>query len=246
MFGGSGSVRVMESSRTVDRPGWNAASEEGERLLAALEESGPPLVRLRYGSGDRIYGGDEAGRALYVLTGGVAKLFVSYRAHAGSRNATCLLLGSGEVFGYPLFAGRRAGRIPAEAFTDCEVVKIPGAFLERVVRRRPEVALEVAALLERRLVEYEELVECLLPRRTDARLAGMVQILARRFGERTGNGSVAIGLTLTRIDLAQMIASTRESVTAAVVRLRRKGILAMEAGRVIIPDPERLAEIGRR
>lgn len=174
------------------------------------------------------------------------KLFVSYRSHAGSKDATCLLLGPGEVFGWPLFAGRRARRIPAEAFTDCEVVKIPVAFLERIVRRRPEVALEVAALLERRLVEYEESVECLLPRRTDARLAKVVQILARRFGERAEDGSIAIRLTLTRIDLAQMSASTRESATAAVLRLRRKGILAIEAGRIAILDPERLSEIGRR
>lgn len=215
-------------------------------MLAALEESGTPLVRLRYGSGDVIYGGSDAGKALYVLTGGVVKLFVSYRSHVGSKNATCVLLGPGEVFGWPLFAGRHAGRIPAEAFKDCEVVKIPVAFLERIVRRRPEVVLEVAALLERRLVEYEASVECLLPRRTDARLARVLQILARKFGENGGDPRATIELGLTRIDLAQMTASTRESTTAAVIRLRRKGILAVEAGRVIILDPERLAEIGRR
>lgn len=229
-------------------PGERVASQERGcgRLLAALEESGTPLVRLRYGSGDVIYGGDEAGRALYVLTGGVAKLFVSYRAHAGSRNATCLLLGSGEVFGYPLFAGRRAGRIPAEAFTDCELIKIPVAFQERMMRWQPEVALEVVALLERRLAEYEELVGCLLPRRTEIRLARVLPILVRKFGERSKGGATAIGLGLTRTDLAEMTASTRESVTAAVIRLRRKGILAMEAGRIVLLDPKRLAEIGRR
>ncbi len=239
---------MMQPSRAVVCPGrYVEVDEHGcSRLLAALEESGTPLVRLRYGSGDRIYGGDDAGRALYVITQGAVKLFASFAAHAGSKDATFLLLELGEVFGYPLFAGGCPGRVPAEAFTDCEVVKIPGAFLERTVRRRPEVALEVAALLERRLDEYEEAVGCLLPRRTEARLARVLQILARRFGERAEDDSVAIGLMLTRIDLAQMIASTRESVTAAVIRLRRKGILAMEARRVIILDPERLAEIGRR
>jgi CRP-like cAMP-binding protein len=43
-----------------------------------------------------------------------------------------------------------------------------------------------------------------------------------------------------------MTAATRESVTAAVTRLRRERILAMGAGRIVLLDPKRLAEIGRR
>ncbi|MEJ7872926.1 MAG: helix-turn-helix domain-containing protein, partial [Rubrobacteraceae bacterium] len=104
---------------------------------------------------------------------------------------------------------------------------------------------EMATLLEARLVEYEELLGRLLSRRTEVRLAKLLPILGRKFGETTGVG-VAIGLQLTRSDLAVMVASTRESVTAAVVGLRKKGILEMEGGRIVLLDPERLAEIGRR
>ena len=237
---------MIELSRSVAQPVWYAASEEGERLLAALDETRtPPLMSQRYGGGDEISRGDDARRALYVITEGVVKLFASYPG-SGSKDATFLLLGPGEVFGYPLFAGRRPGRVLAETFTDCEVVKIPGAFLERTISQRPEVALEVATLLERRLVEYEELVGCLLPRQTEVRLARVLLILACKFGERAGGGGVAIGLRLTRIDLAEMTAATRESVTAAVNRLREKRILTMEAGHIIVLDPEELAELGRQ
>ncbi len=236
----------MGPSKAAGHPGWHMAREEEERLLAVLEEAGTSLARLRYGGGIGIHVGDDAGRALCVITEGVVKLFASYPAHAGSKSATFLLLGPGDVFGYPLFAGRRAGRIPAEAFTDCEVVKMPGAFLARAISRRPEAALEVAALLERRLVEYEELVGYLLPRQTEVRLARVLPILARRFGKSAGDGGVAIGLRLTRTDLAEMTAATRESVTAAVTRLRRERILAMEAGCIVLLDPKRLAEIGRQ
>lgn len=126
--------------------------------------------------------------------------------------------------------------------TDCEVFKIPKVFVERAMRRRPEVALEMAALLELRLIEYEELTGCLLPRRTEVRLAKLLPILARKFGEPTGSGT-AIGLRLTR---SPMAASTRESTIAAVSGLCESGILAMKAGRVVVLDPERLAEAGRR
>jgi CRP-like cAMP-binding protein len=207
---------------------------------------GVPLVRRRYDRGGMIYDGDEAGRALYVLAGGVARLVVSDPGYAGGKRATFLLLGPGDAFGYPLFCRGGPGRVPAGAFTDCEVVKIPKPFLERALRHRPEVALEVAALLERRLVEYEEMVGCLLSRKTEVRLARLLPVLARKFGERDGDGGVAIGLRLTRTDLAEMTASTRESVTAAVSALREKRILTMDEGRIAVLDPEGLAGIGGR
>ena len=203
-------------------------------------------MRRRYDRGGTIYDGDEAGRVLYVLAAGVARLVVSYPGYVGGKRATYLLLGPGDAFGYPLFSRGAPGRAPAEAFTDCEVVKIPKPFLERAMRRRPEVALEVAALLERRLVEYEELVACLLPRRTEVRMARALPVLARKFGERASGPGVAIGLRLTHTDLAEMTASTRESVTAAVIALREKGILTMKGGRIAVLDPEGLAEVGGR
>lgn len=85
-----------------------------------------------------------------------------------------------------------------------------------------------------------------MPRQTEVRLARVLSILACKFGERLEGGSVSIGLTLTRIDLAEMIAATRESVTAAVIRLRREGMLTMDAGRIVLLDPKRLAELGRQ
>ena len=243
-----GPALMVELSRGVATSGECAEDQDRacSRLLAALEEAGTPLVSLGYGGGDEIYGGDDVGRTLYVLTGGVARLFVTYPAYAGSKDATFLLLGPGEVFGYPVFAGGGSGRVSAEAFMDCEVVKIPGTFLERTMRRRPEVALEVAALLEVRLVEYEELVRCLLPRRTEVRLARVLPILARKFGERSEGGATIIELGLTRTDLAALVAATRESVTAAVIRLREKRVLAIDEGRIVLLDPKRLAEVGLR
>jgi CRP-like cAMP-binding protein len=151
---GGRSVLLTELSRGVATPGGHAAAQERgcSGLLAALEKDDTPLVRLGHGAGYEVYRGDDVRRTLYVLTGGVVKLFVSYAGYVGSKDATFLLLGPGDVFGYPVFTAGCPGRVSAEAFTDCEVVKIPGAFLERTVRRRPGVALDVAALLERRLV----------------------------------------------------------------------------------------------
>lgn len=51
------------------------------------------------------------------------------------------------------------------------------------MRRRPDVTLEMAMLLEARLVEYEELFGCLLSRKTEVLLAKLLPILGRKFGK---------------------------------------------------------------
>jgi CRP-like cAMP-binding protein len=55
--------------------------------------------------------------------------------------------------------------------------------IERAIRQEPRVALKMMTLLELRLVQYEELVKCLLPRETEVRLANLLPILAQKFGE---------------------------------------------------------------
>ena len=183
---------------------------------------------------------------MHILSEGAVRLSAGCTGHAVGKEVTLRLIGPWEVFGQSVFAGERFRGASAEAVTGCEVLKVTRASLERAVSRRPGLALEVVTLLELTLVEYEELVGCLLPRKTETRLAKLLLILARKFGETTGDGRPRVGLRLTRSDLAAMVGSTRESVTAAINGLRRSGILAMEKGLIVVSDPERLAEIGRR
>ena len=87
----------------------------------------------------------------------------------------------------------------------------------------------------------EELFGCLLPRTTEARLARLLPILARQFGVARDGGWI-IELRLTHYHLAEMVASTRESVTAAVNSFRRRGVLEKKAGIIFILEPEELAQ----
>lgn len=214
-------------------------------MLSMLREMEVPLVYRRYGPGEAIYCRGEEGGTLCVLLEGAAKLFVNYPGHAGPKEAIFGLLGPFDVFGHPVFAGRRKRRASAEAFTDCEVARVPMAFLERGIRRRPEVALGLVTLSEVALFEQEEMIGCLLPFRTEGRLANLLPILARKFGEPSPGGGTIVGLRLTRQDLAAMTAATRESVTAAIFGLRDRGLIRMERGRVVILDPQGLAGIAR-
>jgi hypothetical protein len=93
-------------------------------------------------------------------------------------------------------------------------------------------------------VRYREMAGCLMPRKVDAKLANLLPILARKFGDEE-EGRLVIRLRLTQEELAKMISTTRESVTCALADLRRRGVLAVVGGRIVILDPDGLANTGR-
>ncbi len=217
--------------------------QECRELLEILRGLGIASADRIYQPGDAIYSEGEYGDALYVLISGVVKLF---RPYSGSKEATLRLLKSWDIFGHLAFVGEARQRAYAEAVTECKVTKVPKIFVERAIRREPRAALKMMTLLELRLVQYEELVKCLLPRETEVRLANLLPLLARKFGERYEDSrSVTIDLRLTHQDLAAMVASTRESVTKVLNDMRSRGIVKIEGGRITLKDHAALERLSR-
>ena len=146
--------------------------------LAAARRDGHRHGRQGLRTGDAIYNEGEYGDALYVLTS-----CVLFRPYSGSKEATLRLLKPWDIFGHLAFAGETRQRAYAEAVTECRVTKVPKIFVERAVRQEPQAAFKLMTLLELRLVQYEELVKCLLPRETEVRLANLLPLLAQKFGQ---------------------------------------------------------------
>src|SRR5215203_6254449 len=96
-----------------------------------------------------------------------------------------------------------------------------------------------------RLAQYEELLGCLLPRKTEVRLANLLMILVHKFGGHSGTDRLTIGLRLSHQDLAEMVASTRESVSNNLSALRNRKMIEMARGNIKILNPEGLTKLGR-
>jgi CRP-like cAMP-binding protein len=211
-------------------------------FLGLLHEAGAVTVERRYERGEVIFGEGDPGNALYLLTEGAVKLS---RGHSDGKEATLMLLAPWEVFGELSFGRRAYQHARAEALTACRVKKVPKVFVERAMRAHPEVALKVVDLLWLELARHREMAGCLLPRKVEDRLANLLSILAQRFGGEKEAGFV-IGLRLTQEELAKMISCTRESVAQALAGLRRRGLLAVVRGRIVILDSAGLMTNGRR
>ncbi|WP_219974854.1 helix-turn-helix domain-containing protein [Rubrobacter xylanophilus] len=206
-----------------------------EACLRLLEGAGA----LRDGSpGIRRYTGGEALPPVErgwvcMLVEGFVRVRVGYRGYAGLRQATLALAGP-----WQLVWGGRGDLPPAEALTGCAVARFPeaalggsgsaGAFLD---------------LLEDLLAAYEGAAWALLPRRTPARLSRLLVLLAGRFGRELPGGAVLVPLVPRRADLAELAATTRESMTRAVAELVERGALEVDGCGILIRDAAALAAL---
>lgn len=209
------------------------------KLVSRLRHLGVATTTRRYGAGQDIFMRGEPSDGLYVLTEGLVKLS---RIYPGVREVCLRLVGPREVFGDLAPGVSLAQGARAHAFTDCEVTKVPKVFVERAVRTDREAAAALLTLVGLEIAYGRELAGCLLAPTTEARLAILLPMLAERFGRADAEGGTVLP-PLTHFDLAEMVANTRESVTAAMRSLRKRGLLKKEGRIITILEPDGLAEV---
>ncbi len=75
----------------------------------------------------------------------------------------------------------------------------------------------------------------------DAKIRAGVYQLAKRHGIRDVHGTI-IDLKITHQELAEMVGTSRETVTRVLTRLREQGIIEIEQRRIVLLDPKALLE----
>jgi CRP/FNR family cyclic AMP-dependent transcriptional regulator len=126
-----------------------------------------------------------------------------------------------------------------EAYEDSTLYAIPREDFQRVLQRSPILGTEVARVIGTRRRRLENRLKNLIFRTAHARLAGLFLDLSEDFGVRDSRG-VIVNLKLTHREMAALIGATRETVSFAILDLRKEGLILTEGRRVILLDVERL------
>jgi CRP-like cAMP-binding protein len=103
------------------------------------------------------------------------------------------------------------------------------------------MALHVTKLLGFRCRRIENRLRNTLFRTTRERMVALVMELLQTHSRQTASGAWEIRLKLTHQELANLIGATRESVTLALGRLQRDGLIAVHRRLISVPDRAKLA-----
>src|SRR5690606_28387370 len=115
------------------------------------------------------------------------------------------------------------------------LLSVPRDDFLKLVLQYPQLALRMTRLISERRRRLENRVGGLLFKTAHARLASLFLDLAEDFGVRDSRG-VIVNLKLTHKEMASLIGATRETVSFAILDLRRDELILTESKRVVIVD----------
>jgi CRP/FNR family transcriptional regulator, nitrogen oxide reductase regulator len=208
---------------------------------AELDDIDHRMVSLSWGEGDPLYRAGEPADHLYVLAAGRVK--ISQPMADGTAVITDLLT-PGDLFGTLSNLGEPTYPETAEALTTACALRIDPVAFRAVLTEHPQVALRVLDDVAARLARARSAAGDRATGSVAQRVAATLLRLADKLGqERAGDGGTLLQLPLSRADLAGMTASTPESVSRVMSRLRKDGVIDSGRRWTAILDRERLDRV---
>jgi CRP/FNR family transcriptional regulator, cyclic AMP receptor protein len=210
---------------------------------AALADLGGRFTHLSFRKGELIYSPYDRGEAMYLVADGRVRL---YRSASDGRQLTLAMMDEGMAFGQLAALDTPTHDAYAEAMSECVLQVVRVADLERAVAEHPRMAVNLLRTLVQRLHEAEDQIESLAFRGVPARLAAKLLELMERYGRVTRDG-IRIDERFTHMQLAEMIGTSRETLTKVINELRDVGLIDIRERMIWVldvPGLERLKQTG--
>ena len=193
----------------------------------------------KYRKGATIFSkGDPANALCIVKDGRVRILSVSDKG----TETIVHILKEGAIFGELLFSEENRA-FTAVAGTDALVTVLSKGSLVELLTAIPTVSKNFIRLLSKRLANVEKEIGDFGHTWSYNRLTKILLRLCEEHGKETPKGTVIL-LRLTHEDLANLIGTTRETVTTQMIRFRRMGLVKRQ-DRFLVVNKPRLEEFAR-
>ena len=190
-----------------------------------------------------IYLPAEAAESVFLLASGLAR--VSHLTVEGKQSILAFVE-AGELFGeFALFDSERREEL-VEAIEATTVVMIPAEEIRHLMAVRSDVALGITKMIGVRRQRIERRLKNLLFMSNRERLVHLLIDLAEQFGL-FASDDIRLRVRLSHQDMANLIGSTRETVTVILGQLRSEGTIACGRRKVVLTHADKLAQsVGRR
>jgi CRP/FNR family cyclic AMP-dependent transcriptional regulator len=210
----------------------DAPAEMLSKIAATAEPRSYRARQVVYLPGDRAAGVHfiASGRVkVSKVTRDGKELTLAYRTNGDFFGETCLLEG-----------GPREEMIEAMENTTSVEIDRPG--LDAILANNAQVAYQFARALITRWRGLQAKVEQLVFKDVGSKLAELLLRLGSEHGIEHRRGLV-LGLKITHQEMANLIGSTRETVSLTLSQFKRKGLIQTEGRKVILTDREGLRSL---
>jgi CRP/FNR family cyclic AMP-dependent transcriptional regulator len=214
------------SELAIDGP-----AAEFRSLLQAIHSSNISNLTLAHPRGKILFAEGEPSRGVYILRSGRATVSIS---SSEGRMVILRIAQPGEVLGLNSVLRNAAYNTTVKTIESCRTDFIPRMDLVGLMQRSQPAVLAIAQILSREMAELTERARSLLLQQTaHAKLATL--LLEWCEGDGNNNpGPMRIAKSFTQEEIAQMICSSRETVTRTLASLNRQGIIRVTADSILV------------
>ena len=208
-------------------------AELGPEVLARLAER----IQLReVRRREVVYLPGDPGNSMFIVNGGRIKISKVTR---DGKALTLNYCGPSEVFGETCLIEGGPREEMAEAMENSMITELERSDVERLLQSHAQLGYQLTRILAARRRELENKLETLVFRDVTSKLAELLLSLADEYGVEDSRGTM-VALKITHQELANLIGSTRETVSLTLSQFKRKNLICTEGRKVIISDAESL------
>lgn len=182
---------------------------------------------------------EETGNYMYIVLAGKVKVT---KATQGGKETILAIHQAGDFFGEMALLDGKTSPATVSAMEDCRIATIYSEDFHRLLMRNEKVVRQIIQVLCSRLRSVWAQIQDLTYSTAESRIREGIRQLSRRHGVTDARG-IIINLKITHQELAEMVGTSRETVTRTLARLQDKGIITVEQRRIIVLDSTRLSAV---
>ncbi|MFN0173275.1 MAG: Crp/Fnr family transcriptional regulator [Saprospiraceae bacterium] len=221
---------------------WHLENIDVTHLLCPTKLGNEDLMarhtHCNFKKGESVYVPQDLSDRIFFITEGRVKISVM---NEEGKEITKAILGRGEVFGELALLGEQLRHDFATALEDTNTCVVTLEELRGLMRDRSELNLFFMKMFGGRQLEMERRLESLVFRDSRSRIVEFLVNIARSKGQRVGYEWV-IRKPVTHQEIANLTATSRQTVTTTLNDLRYKKLLSFNRSRLLIRDLDKLAE----
>ncbi|MFW6000849.1 MAG: Crp/Fnr family transcriptional regulator [Halanaerobium sp.] len=213
-------------------PFFNLLSKEELDLIDQI------TTEKKFKKGEYIFFEEEKGDKFYVIKRGQVKL--SKMVENGDEQILNIFSDNDIIAEIIAFD---KGNYPASAVTmkDTTLIVFEHSDFEDLILKNPKIGIKILQELSGRLRRAQQNVRDLALKDSSAKVAGLLLFLTKKYGE-DKNGKIILDLSLTQKEMANMIGSSRETVSRVLGKLENDGLIETSRKKIIIYDPDKIKE----
>jgi CRP/FNR family transcriptional regulator len=221
----------MENIEVLKKiPFFNGLPEPDLKKIAQI------VSEKSYEKGSIIFGEGDPGRYLYFVERGKVKVF---RTYEDGKEHIVHILGDGDIFGEASLFNDIDYPASASSYEDSSIGTIRNSDIEKLIRENPELSLRLIKLMSRKLVFAQQKIRDLTFNDVFSRTASQIFKLSGDYGKKSNRG-IIVDVPVTRQELADMVGTTRETVSRVISRLKKDESIDEENDRLLIINEGRL------